>query len=69
MRQPDELIAAAFHGHAVVIVRAFRDAHWLPKPPPLQPDRYVDVRDGGGGACVGANIYSSTLASKNATGY
>jgi hypothetical protein len=66
MRQPDELTAAAFHesGHAVVTVRSFRDAHWLPKPPPLLPVRYVDVRDGGGGACVGANIYSSTSCIK-----
>ena len=58
-----ELVAAAFHesGHAVATVWAFRDAKWLPKPPPALPVRYVEIIQNGrgwGGTCCGADIYS-----------
>ena len=55
-----ELVSAAFHeaGHAVAIVLAFRDAAWLPHPPPPLPVKYVEITDDGGGNCVGMSVYS-----------
>jgi len=56
--------AAAFHesGHAVAIVRAFRDAAWLPRPPPQVIVRYVEITQTASGewtgCCASANVYS-----------
>jgi hypothetical protein len=62
-RTPSAEISAAAHheaGHALAIVAAFRDAVWLPRPPPLLPVTYVEIVESPGetGGCVGANIYS-----------
>jgi hypothetical protein len=60
-----ELVSAAHHeaGHAVAIVWSFRNATWLPKPPPRLLARYVEVtEDTPGqwtGCCVGPDIYSA----------
>jgi hypothetical protein len=58
-----EVSAAAYHeaGHAVAITMAFRDAAWLPRPPPPLPVTYVEVTDTPGqtGSCVSLNIYST----------
>ena len=58
-----DVSAAAFHesGHAVAIVLAFRNAAWLPKPPPPLPVRYVEITDyaaGWSGNCFATDIYS-----------
>jgi hypothetical protein len=59
MRQDREL-AVAIHeaAHAVAIVQAFRTARWLPKPPPPNPIRYVEITGHGTGCCIGSNVYS-----------
>jgi hypothetical protein len=47
MTRISEQLAAAYHetGHAISIVAAFRDAAWLPKPPPGRPVRYVEIME------------------------
>jgi hypothetical protein len=65
MRPHTELVAAAHHeaGHAVAVVTAFRDAAWLPHPPPPLPVRYVEITEDTPGQwtgnCVAFNIYST----------
>ena len=60
-----EASAAAFHesGHAVAIVRAFRNAAWLPNPMPPLLVRSVEIAESSSaewvGNCVGTNIYSA----------
>ena len=53
-------LATALHeaGHAVSIVMAFRNARWLPKPPPRNPIRFIEISDNGTGNCQAANIYT-----------
>jgi hypothetical protein len=55
----DEIAAAAHHeaAHAVSTVLAFRDAVWLPMPPPRLPVRYCEITSRGGGTCQSSDIY------------
>jgi hypothetical protein len=58
-----ELVAFHEAGHAVGISVAFRDAAWLPYPPPPVRVRSVEVVESTPGQwtgnCVGTNIYST----------
>jgi len=54
-----ELAAHHEAGHAVATVLAFRNAVWLPKPPPRLPVQFIEIYDDGGGNCESSNIYSS----------
>jgi hypothetical protein len=60
------LVSTAHHesGHAVATVLAFRNAAWLPRPPPSLPVRYVEVTEDDGN-CVGADIYSTRWAAED----
>jgi len=55
---PEFVSAVAHHeaGNAVATVLAFRNATWLPNPPPPLLVRYVEVVEGGN--CFSPNIYS-----------
>ena len=62
-----ELVSTAHHeaGHAVAISAVFRDAAWLPYPPPPVRVRSVEVVESTPpgqwtGSCVGTNIYSTS---------
>ena len=60
---PELLSAVAHHeaGHALAIVLAFRDAAWLPRPPPPVLVNYVEITDspaGWSGNCFAPNVYS-----------
>ena len=62
---PELLSAVAHHesGHAVAIVRAFRDAAWLPNPMPPLLVRSVEIAESTLGQwignCFGTNVYSA----------
>jgi hypothetical protein len=57
--------AIAHHeaGHAVATVLAFRNAAWLPNPPPPLPVRYIEIEETTpgrwSGVCVSSSIYSA----------
>jgi hypothetical protein len=60
----EELSHTAFHeaGHAVAAVTAFKDARWLPNPPPSPVVLSVEITDNGGqflGNCTAMGIFST----------
>jgi len=62
---PAEFVAAIAHheaGHAVAAVMAYRDAKWLPKPPPLWPVHYVEIREQAAGQWSGACVFQTYTA-------
>jgi hypothetical protein len=65
-RSPDpELCLVAHHeaGHAVAIVQAFRNAKWLPRPPPQWPATRITITEDApgkySGMCYGHRIYET----------
>jgi hypothetical protein len=60
----DELSDTAYHeaGHAVAAITAFKDAKWLPNPPPSPVVLSIEITDNEGqflGNCTAMGIFST----------